>query len=649
MKINLSRSQRKIQISGAKDEEIAVWRQLGGSFNGLRSLSTAAIALPTWVLVGASAFSLFSLASHINAVSHVAPTTTGFSAEVSVGEINREVFVTKTSYLEFGGKGIRWMLIFGEITIFFLSVLESVKRLQTALNSRKWESFRDDPKNQAIADELLRLENGDDLGARIRFTESACVWSYWSKLRQEQPRFVRDSIRSYGTEHEAALATWEEQDRWEEWFDAKEQEPVYTESWMELYNCEREAADHYLSSANALPLQRNRKRITNEEPPENNSPLEFDEIEEEYLKREKPSPKAESVKHPQTIGEQLENQLSKLITGSDFRYRGYIDGAIVRRYQFSVPVDTDISAVRRKVDTLKRFLSGKEPQIEWSPDGKLLEAIVPLAEGEGKTLRLRDRLNAIEPTNKPIVELGEDIYGKPIQIDLSQPDTYNLGGIGKSGSGKSIAFSVVLASLCWHLKDPSKLQISPIDPKSSAFVDFGSNNPFFAHPPIADIQKAIKRLEGLNEERESRVRRREALGKRDWLGDDGVPFMPIAIDEITDLVEGADALGGEWRARLDKAFSDLARKGRSEKMPLFWFTQRTVSSSNNLQVRNNTAVAVVLQTRTKDEAKYLIEGGNPQDLAGKGDALVRLPSGNVRIRFYFPGQAGEDIQKIFSS
>ena len=210
--------------------------------------------------------------------------------------------------------------------------------------------------------------------------------------------------------------------------------------------------------------------------------------------------------------------------------------------------------------------------------------------------------------------LGMTPEGLPLLLRLGSADAPHILIAGTTGSGKSQAARVMLASFSMfqHERD---MQMLLVDPKGSDFSGL-ADLPHLLCPIVSDAETARERLEWLTDEM---TRRQEMRVKR--------PQIVVMIDELADLL----MQGG---SELENLLTRVVQRGRSAGIAVIACTQKPTARVLGNLVAANFPARLVGKVTSAHEA--LVASGmaksGAEKLAGRGDFLLIANGEKTRVQ-----------------
>ena len=213
--------------------------------------------------------------------------------------------------------------------------------------------------------------------------------------------------------------------------------------------------------------------------------------------------------------------------------------------------------------------------------------------------------------------IGKDIVGKPIIADLARMP--HLLVAGQTGSGKSVMVNDILTSLLYR-NSPSDLKLILVDPKQVELTPY-NNIPHLLTPVIHEPERTISALKWAVAEMERRLRTMAEVGKRNieeynnLKKDEGMPYIVIVIDELSDLMMMA--------ARdVEALIVRLAQKARAAGIHLILATQRPSVDVITGLIKANVPARIAFTTASQVDSRTIIDQMGAEKLLGRGDMLL---------------------------
>ena len=224
-----------------------------------------------------------------------------------------------------------------------------------------------------------------------------------------------------------------------------------------------------------------------------------------------------------------------------------------------------------------------------------------------------------------MMALGVDAVGKPFHMNLCSAPHLLLAGT--TGSGKSVALNVFLASILFQYR-PEDVRLLIIDPKMVEMTLF-DGIPHLLHPVITDPREAVKvfnyaiaEMERRNHVlREAGVKNIESYNSKIAMGrtdpDDPaekLPYIVLVVDELADLVltKGTD---------FESLLSRLSNMARAVGIHMIVATQRPSVDVIDGKTKANFPTRIAFRVATKVDSRTILDCMGAEKLLGKGDML----------------------------
>ena len=213
--------------------------------------------------------------------------------------------------------------------------------------------------------------------------------------------------------------------------------------------------------------------------------------------------------------------------------------------------------------------------------------------------------------------LGRDVSGEPNFANIEKMP--HLLVAGATGSGKSIFVHSILTSLLYK-NSPQTLKLVLIDPKRVELSIY-DGIPHLVSPVITENKKALGVFRWAISEMERRYEVLQKAGSRDiksynanHTGEDFLPYVLIAIDELADLMSsyGRDVEGSIVR---------LAQMARATGIHLLLATQRPSVEVITGLIKANIPARVALQVASQIDSRTILDTPGAEKLLGHGDLL----------------------------
>ena len=250
-------------------------------------------------------------------------------------------------------------------------------------------------------------------------------------------------------------------------------------------------------------------------------------------------------------------------------------------------------------------------------------------------------------TNSPLaVVLGRDIAGAPVVADLASMP--HLLVAGTTNSGKSICLRSIAICLAMN-NTPEQLRFVMIDPKRVEFYHF-NGLPHLLGKVETEFERSIAVLQWAVQEMKNRYKLFETVGARKLEnynkyarenGQKTLPYIVIIIDEMSELMRGADKQGQE-------CIDTLASLARATGMHLILATQRPDTTIITGKIKTNIPARIALTVASAVDSRVIMGKQGAEKLLGRGDMYFIDPSQNVPTRVQGPLLTDNEIDKVVS-
>ena len=315
-------------------------------------------------------------------------------------------------------------------------------------------------------------------------------------------------------------------------------------------------------------------------------------------------------------------------------------GSSVTTYIVRLEDGARVSSIGRKADDIAFGLGLPSLRVLTFMEGKPGCIGLEVPNMSRGTVVFRDIVAAAGPhVAKPGIAIayGAETNGRPFFLRLGDSCPHLLIA-GKSGSGKSVAIDMVLASICC-LYSPDDVRVAVVDPKTSLGVWKGM--PHLVMPPVSD-QAAVASLFSWAaseiQDRKGRFDRRGCTTLASYNSDvpeeDALPKVVIVVDEYETLMATKSRSRSSGHSPAEQMTADLlevARLGRSYGMHLVLATQRPTAESMHPTLKSQTTkIACVVETAT--DSRVILDMAGAEALLGRGDSLVKGGDGLARVQ-----------------
>ncbi len=322
-----------------------------------------------------------------------------------------------------------------------------------------------------------------------------------------------------------------------------------------------------------------------------------------------------------------------------------IDGSRLTRFMLHLPDASDLTKLKRNLDTLAFSLGLQEQGIftHETNQPKVIGLDIPRPPSSWHFQGFQEQTRWIEQnvhtTDLLPVFPGTDVLGKPYSFDLTKAP--HLLVAGTTGSGKSVLLHALLSSLI-QTCSTEQLKLYLIDPKRVEFTAYADLPHLVPEGLVTDAPAAIKILKELTEKMKYREQQLADAGVRDL--EEGLtrnalqlPFIAVFVEELSALLmESQDA---------EAYLVQLAQKARATGIHLVLATQRPDAETFSGLLRSNMPSRIALTVRTAAESRIILDEAGAEKLTGRGDMLIRLLGGNI-LRVHGVNITADDIAQL---
>lgn len=333
-------------------------------------------------------------------------------------------------------------------------------------------------------------------------------------------------------------------------------------------------------------------------------------------------------------------------------------GPTVTLYEIVPAKGIRISKIKNLEDDIALSLSALGIRIIAPIPGKGTIGI-EVPNSKKQVVPMRDMLTCEKFRNKDLalpIALGKTISNEEFVADLAKMP--HLLVAGATGQGKSVGLNAIVASLLYS-KHPAELKFVMVDPKKVELSLYSKiERHYLAKLPdseeaiITDTRKVVRTLNSLCKEMDNRYdllkdagaknlkeynkkiidRKLPTIGKAvDSAGENRHRFLPyivLIIDEFADLIMTA---GRE----VELPIARLAQLARAIGIHLVIATQRPSVNIITGMIKANFPGRIAFKVSQKIDSRTILDAGGADQLIGRGDMLISMGDGLVRLQCPF--------------
>lgn len=302
-------------------------------------------------------------------------------------------------------------------------------------------------------------------------------------------------------------------------------------------------------------------------------------------------------------------------------------GPVVTSFEVQPAPGVKVSSVVSLSDDLALALAAPTIRIEAPIPGKQVIGIeVPNRKATPVCIKEVLSTDAFIKSSSPLtVALGKDIFGNPIIADLVEMPHLLIAGA--TGSGKSVCINAVITSILYK-SSPYEVRLVMIDPKRVELTIY-NGLPHLPFPVITNTKEAVRVLNWLEREMESRYEKLAAIGARDiesynkkmlLNNESNLHYIVTVVDELADLTLGPS------QKNCEASITKLSQMARAVGIHLVLATQRPSVDIITGVIKANFPSRIAFQVFSKVDSRTILDVIGAEKLLGKGDMLF-LPAG----------------------
>lgn len=301
------------------------------------------------------------------------------------------------------------------------------------------------------------------------------------------------------------------------------------------------------------------------------------------------------------------------------------------KYHFNLKNILHLQKVKRLADNLTALMGLKANILQSNKSHFAIE----VQRETRQALNVTAYAQTMKKADAYSIIIGTDTEGNHTTATLD--DLTHLLVAGTTGSGKSVSLNNIIISLLCYNK-PQDLGLVLIDIKQVEFNTY-KNAPHLIAPICTDTATAKAVLLALVDEMERRYTILKQLNKEK----NGGEFKKIAviIDELSDLILTDETL--------KTPIIRLLQKARASGIHLIIATQSPRAKILDGVMLANLPSRIALTCANVRESMLILGHKGAEQLTGKGDALLKLPSTTTETRVQIPYISKQQIKKLLNN
>jgi hypothetical protein len=232
------------------------------------------------------------------------------------------------------------------------------------------------------------------------------------------------------------------------------------------------------------------------------------------------------------------------------------------------------------------------------------------------------------------VPIGEDMFGRIVELNFSKPISPHVLIAGGTGQGKTTTLDVILNGFMKYFSE-KQLKLFMWDGKGTELLDY-EGKAHVGAPISSDSNQAIELLNTAVREMDSRFARMRQSKIRDFKSwnaavekGDQLPWWVVVIDEYGALVTSADKSDKD---EVEKALKRLAQMGRTAGIHLILSTQRPSADVVDPIIRDQLGAQLALTVRDGTASRVIMDETGAEKLNGYGEAILRTSESSTRLQ-----------------
>ena len=318
-------------------------------------------------------------------------------------------------------------------------------------------------------------------------------------------------------------------------------------------------------------------------------------------------------------------------------------GPTVVQYAINLATGTKVSRVESLAKDIAIAIAAPKGsvRIEAIAGTNLIGIEVPRP--DPRIVRIREVLasEAFKDTTYELpIGIGVNVHNQPVVLNLY--DMPHLLVAGATGTGKSVTLNAIIASMLVRFS-PQSLRLILVDPKMVEMEPY-NDIPHLLTPVITDMNQVVGALEWLLFEMQQRYKlfKKEKvrnLKEYNATAQVKLPYLVLVIDEMADLILTK-------RNEVETKIVRLAQLARATGIHLILATQRPSVNVITGLIKSNIPARIALGVTSGVDSRVILDQQGAETLIGKGDMLIKTPSGIKPIRVQGAFISTNEVQRL---